>query len=60
MKITPKEEAIGVKYMFLTLRMKGHLSSLARSADDLWEDDELYIDNDIQSVINKLQGYYDD
>ena len=59
MKITPKEEAIGVKYLFLTIRMKGHLSSLARSADDLWEDDELYIDNDIQSVIDKLGNYYD-
>jgi len=58
MIITAKEDMIGIKYLFLTRAMKGHLSSLARSADDLWEDDELYIDNSIQNVINRLQEYY--
>jgi hypothetical protein len=58
MTITPQQENLGVKYLFLTRRMKGHFSSLARSASDLWEDDELYIDNDIQNVLNKLNEYY--
>ena len=59
MKITDQEELIGIKYLFLTRRMKGHLSTMARSASDLWDMKELYIDNNIQNVIDRLEEYYD-
>jgi hypothetical protein len=49
----------GIKYTFLTRRTKAYSQSLVRSADDLWKTDQLFIDNDIQIVIDRLEEYYE-
>jgi hypothetical protein len=48
----------GIKYCFITRRTKAYPYTLARSAEDLWEDDQLLINNDLQIVLDKLEDYY--
>ena len=60
MKLTEWELEDGIKYLFVTRRTKRNPISLARSASDLWERNELYIDNSIQNVIERLEEYYDE
>lgn len=57
LKITEREERVGFKYVFQT----------AESADErirapigMWQEEEQYIDNDVQSVINKLNWFYNE
>jgi len=55
LKITPIEEAMGVKRVFLTNPYKKHPGMVARGADGLWViPDELYIDNNMKYVIDRL------
>lgn len=57
--ITPREEALGFKYVFQTYIDKDTLQDKMRSAMGLWADNEMYIDNDILHVTKRLEEYYD-
>lgn len=56
--ITPREEAMGFKYVFQTFIDKDTVNDKMRSAMGLWEDNEKYIDNDILLVTKRLEEYY--
>lgn len=58
LEITEEEEADGIKRIFLTRSNKEHTGSLARSAIGLWEREEIYIDNNIQQVLDRINTYY--
>jgi len=58
--LTPKEERIGVKYVFQTDLTKETLSEKIRSPMGLWSDNELYINNDISLITQRLSEYYSD
>jgi len=49
---------VGIKYLFQTYVDKDTVNEKMRSAMALWEDDEKFINNDIQSVIDRLTKYY--
>jgi hypothetical protein len=57
-QITEREQLDGIKYMFVTRRVKEHPTTKARSASDLWKDEEVYIDNNIQFLVNRINDYY--
>jgi hypothetical protein len=56
--ITTREEAVGFKHVFQTYLTKDTVNEKMRSAMGLWDDSELYIDNDINLVIQRLHEYY--
>lgn len=56
--ITPEEEEDGFKYVFCTRITKESVGQKMRSAIGLWDRKELYIDNDIEQVFNRLKRYY--
>lgn len=56
--ITPKEEALGFKYVFQTLLTKETVGDRIRNPDECFSDNETYINNDIQLVLNRLNEYY--
>ncbi len=56
--ITPREERVGIKHLFQTYVDKDTVNEKMRSAMALWADDEKFIDNDIQNVIDRLETYY--
>lgn len=58
LNITKKEDALGIKYVFQTYLTRDTLHEKIRSHMDLWDESELYIDNDINHVINRLEEYY--
>lgn len=58
LRITPKEEAMGIKYVFQTELTRDTMHEKIRSPLGLWEDSELYIDNDIHHLVDKLKQYY--
>lgn len=58
LNITEEEQEDGVKYVFCTRITKETVGSKIRSPIGLWGRDELYIDNDLQLVFNRLNEYY--
>jgi len=60
LSFTEWEKEDGIKYVFVTRKTKNEPNTLARSANDLWEREMLYIDNSIQHLINRLEEYYSD
>jgi hypothetical protein len=60
LKFTEWEKEDGIKYVFVTRKTKNEPNTLARSANDLWEREMLYIDNSIQHLIERLEEYYND
>ena len=56
--VTAKEEAQGFKHVFLTEPDKSTIGGRIRSPLGMWNDDELYIDNDVSHVIKRLIEYY--
>ncbi|WAK44955.1 putative bacterial DNA recombination protein [Erwinia phage Fifi067] len=56
--ITDAEREDGVKYVFTTRVSKETAGGKMRSAMDLWSRNELYIDNDLQQVFDRLDQYY--
>lgn len=57
--ITPEEEAIGYKHCFQVRLTKDTVNERIRSSIGLWGAKEVYIDNDVQKVIDRLHEYYD-
>lgn len=56
--ITDINEEDGFKYVFQTRVTKDTMGERMRSAWDLWTRDELYINNDLSLVFNRLHNYY--
>lgn len=56
--ITDDEREDGVKYVFVTRVTKETAGSKMRSAMGLWNRNELYIDNDLKQVFDRLKSYY--
>lgn len=57
--IQDREERLGYKYVFQTVLTKETVNERIRSPLDMWQDNETYIDNNIQYVIDRLHEYYD-
>lgn len=57
--VTPHEEALGFKHVFQTQLTKETLNERLRSPLGMWKDNEVYIDNNVQLVMNRLHEYYD-
>ncbi len=58
--ITEEDEMLGFKYVFQTRLTKDTVNERLRSSLHMWSIKETYIDNNIQSVINRLHEYYED
>lgn len=56
--ITDEEKEDGFKYVFVTRITKESVGEKMRSAMGLWKRNELYIDNDLNQVFNRLKEYY--
>ncbi len=56
--ITKKEAALGIKYVFQTFLTRETLHEKIRSHMDLWDESELYIDNNMKNVIDRIETYY--
>lgn len=60
LNITPKEEAVKFKYVFQTQITASSTGSVIRGPFDMWSDDEVYIDNNAQHLLDALEDYYGD
>lgn len=60
LKITDRDKDVGFKHVFQTRTTKATVGDRIRSPFGLFSDDETYIDNDAQLVIDQLVGYYAD
>jgi len=58
LNISAKEERLGFKHVFLTESDKTTIGGRIRSPLGMWDDDELYIDNDVSHVLKRLVEYY--
>lgn len=58
LNITKREEAKGFKYVFQTDVTKDTMNEKMRSPLGLWSDEELFIDNDVVSVMDRITKYY--
>jgi len=56
--ITDEEKELGFKYVFQTKLTKETVNERIRSSLGMWALEETFIDNSVQSVIEKLQAYY--
>lgn len=58
LNITPREEALGYKYVFQTQITKETVNESIRGPYDMWTPEETYIDNNMQLVFNRFKEYY--
>lgn len=58
LNITPEEEALGFKYVFQTKITKETVNERLRGPMGLFSNNETFIDNNMQLVIDRLQEYY--
>jgi hypothetical protein len=56
--ITEKDKARGFKYVFQTDVTSGTLAERIRGPMGMWDDNEIYIDNDVMHVQNRFIEYY--
>lgn len=56
--ITDEEKEDGFKHVFVTRITKESVGEKMRSAMGLWKRNELYIDNDLNQVFQRLKEYY--
>ncbi|TKW65238.1 MAG: hypothetical protein DI616_16055 [Paracoccus denitrificans] len=56
--ITEKDKARGFKYVFQTDVTAGTLAERIRGPMGMWEDDEIFIDNDVMHVAKRFHEYY--
>lgn len=56
--VTPEEEALGFKYVFQTKLTRETVNERIRSSLGMWKTEETFIDNNMQTVIDRLQQYY--
>lgn len=58
LNITPREKTLGFKHVFQTEVTKDTINTRIRGPMLLWGENETYIDNDIQMVIDRMDEYY--
>jgi hypothetical protein len=58
LKISDREKMLGYKHVFQTLTTKQTVGDRIRSPLGLFTDDDTFIDNDVQLVIDQLVNYY--
>jgi hypothetical protein len=56
--ITPQEKLVGIKYVFQTTLTKETVNERIRAPMGMWDINETFIDNNLQSVIDRLHKYY--
>lgn len=56
--ISEREQALGFKYVFQTMLTKTTLGERIRSPMGMFEDNETYMDNDAQILLERLNEYY--
>ena len=56
--ITEEEEMLGFKYVFQTRLTKKTVNEKIRGPFGMWTTKEIFIDNDLQAVLDRLQEYY--
>ncbi len=56
--LSDEDEALGFKYVFQTKLTKETVNERLRGPLGLWDTKETFIDNDMQSVFDRLQEYY--
>ncbi len=56
--ITPQEEAVGVKYVYQTSLTKETVNERIRSSMGMWQAEEVFIDNNCQFLMDRLNEYY--
>jgi len=56
--ITPEDELLGYKYVYQTRLTKETVNERIRGPLGLWAINEIFIDNDLQLALDKLQAYY--
>lgn len=58
LNVTPEEEALGYKYVFQTKLTKDTVNERIRAPMGMWDQNETYIDNNAQNVLDRLHEYY--
>ena len=58
--IDEDEEVLGFKYVFQTKLTKETINERIRHPLHMWKRNETYIDNDLQSVLDRIHEYYAD
>jgi len=58
--ITPQEQALGFKYVFQTQLTKDTVNERLRGPMGLFSEQETFIDNNVQLILNRLHEYYAD
>lgn len=58
LNITDKERLVGFKHVYQTEVTKDTLNTRIRGPMMMWQDNEVFIDNDIQMVIDRMDEYY--
>jgi hypothetical protein len=56
--LSDREKRMKVKYCFQTLLTEKTVDERMRSSFGMWDEDETYIDNDVQTVLDRLHDYY--
>lgn len=57
--ISKREAAVGYKHVFQTLPTKATVGEKIRGPFDLWEDEQTYINNNAQWLIEYIDSYYE-
>ncbi len=60
LNISEDDEELGFKHVFQTRTTKKTMGDRIRSPMGMWKKEELFIDNDLASVIKRLIQYYED
>ena len=58
--VTEMDEEVGYKHVFQTRTTKQTVGDRIRSPMGLFEQEQLYVDNDIAPVIKRMIQYYED
>jgi len=58
LNITDEEREDGIKYVFVTRITKDYHGEKMRAPIGFWGRDELYIDNDVNHIYDRLKAYY--
>ena len=58
LNITPKDENLGFKYVFQTNLTKQTIGERIRGPMGLFEENQTYMDNDVQKLIDHMVDYY--
>jgi hypothetical protein len=56
--ITPQEEALGIKYVYQTQLTKSTVNERIRGPMGMFDENETFIDNNMQLVFDRLHEYY--